>query len=63
MIKEPTLKSTILKAHEDAIDFLFRIDDPIPEAIDDDFYEVLAATKKRELERSTHLAFKQNRFF
>ena len=34
------MKAMIAEAYEDAIDFLFRIDDPIPEGIDDNFYEI-----------------------
>ena len=63
LIKEPTMKKMSQQAYDDAIDFLFRIDDPCPEAIADSFYEALANYKTRECEKSTWMAFSNNRFF
>lgn len=51
------MKYMVGKASDDAIDFLFLIDDPCPLAIDDDFYESLASYKMRECEKSTLQAF------
>lgn len=63
LIKEPTLKNVIRAAYEDAIDFLFQIDDPSPLAIDDDFYDSLAAFKILESEKSTWNAFNNNKYY
>jgi hypothetical protein len=63
LVKEPTMKFMVGKASDDAIDFLFLIDDPCPLAIDDDFYESLASYKMRECEKSTLQAFSHNRFY
>lgn len=63
LIEEPTIKYMSQKAHDDAIDFLFLIDDPCPLAIDDDFYESLAEFKVRECEKSTWRAFSDNKFY
>lgn len=53
LLKEPTMKMMSDKAYADAIDFLFLIDDPLPTAIDNKFYEYLAEYKQRECEKST----------
>jgi hypothetical protein len=51
------------EAYNDAIDFLFRIDEPSPEAIEDAFYESLSEYKVREAEKSTWAAFSKSKFF
>lgn len=61
--KEQTMKAVLAKAHDDAIEFLFLIDDPLPEAIHDVFYDSLANLKVREAEKSTLIAFSQNKFY
>jgi len=50
-------------AHDNALDFLFQIDDPSPLAIDDDFYESLASYKVRESEKATLVAYAENKFY
>jgi hypothetical protein len=54
---EPTMEKILRGAYDDAIDFLFRIDEPSPAAISDEFYESLAEYKVREIEKSTYVAF------
>lgn len=51
------MDNVIRQAHDDAIEFLFLVDDPIPTAIHDVFYDTLANLKVRESEKSTWLAF------
>lgn len=63
MIKEQTMEKVLAKAYDDAIEFLFLIDDPIPTAIHDVFYDSLANLKVRESEKSTWAAFNQNVFY
>lgn len=63
LIKEQTMLSVLAKAHHDAIEFLFLVDDPIPTAIHDVFYDSLANLKVRESEKSTWAAFNQNKFY
>lgn len=53
----------LAKAYNDAIEFLFLVDDPIPAAIDDAIYNSLANYKVRESEKSTWAAFNQNKFY
>lgn len=57
------MENVLSQAYDLAIQFLFLVDDPIPEAIPDVFYDTLANLKKRESEKSTWLAFNQNRFY
>ena len=57
------MKDMVGRAGDEAIDFLFLIDDPCPLAIDDDFYESLASFKMRECEKSTYQAFYLNKFY
>ena len=57
------MKHVVNKAYNDAIDFLFQIDDPCPAALEDDFYESLASYKIREAEKSTWSAFTNNKFY
>jgi hypothetical protein len=51
------MKMVLTKASDDAIEFLFLIDDPLPEAIHDVLYDSLANLKVREAEKSTLVAF------
>jgi len=39
LIKEQTMANVLAKAYDDAIEFLFLIDDPIPSAIPDAYYD------------------------
>lgn len=39
LIKEQTMANVLTKAYDDAIEFLFLIDDPIPSAIPDAYYD------------------------
>ena len=57
LVKEQTMKMVLTKANDDAIEFLFLIDDPLPEAIHDVLYDSLANLKAREAEKSTLVAF------
>lgn len=56
--------SKVLKhSYENAIQFLFMVDAPLPQSIPDTFYDKLASQKKCESEKSTWLAFNQNKFY
>ena len=57
------MANVLAKAYDDAIEFLFLIDDPIPSAIPDAYYDQLSNLKRKESEKSTYIAFNQNIFY
>jgi hypothetical protein len=57
------MEKILRNAFNEAIDILFRISQPCPTTIEDTLYESLAEYKVREIEKSTYVAFQNNKFF